>query len=137
MSQLDYDFCFQYVSEFLTMVNYPIDNNISLIDKYHEEAIMNAKRKLGSSPYINSIIKEIDDDYNRQRFDYIKENVADVDMPFFNERITNMKRLLIQNQTNAVKLGMKISPATIDDYYNNYLIALEYTLRADINPVLR
>ena len=45
MNQLEYDFCLKYVGEFLTIINYPVeDNTVSLIEKYREQALIEIDR---------------------------------------------------------------------------------------------
>ena len=138
MMQSEYDFCTKYISEFLAIINYPVDDNtIELIERFRNQELYKIEQKYGKSPMANALISVTNADYDKQIFDYIKENVADVDRMFFNERITNMKRLLMTNRDYALRLGMKIYVEVIDDFYNNYLIALERTLRAGINPNLK
>lgn len=137
MNQLEYDFCLKYVGEFLTIINYPVeDNTVSLIEKYREQALIEIDKKYKDSPFYSMAALEINADYDSQIFEYIKEKIADIDPEFFNERINNMNRLLLNNRDFAERLGMKVPARVISDFYNNYLIALERTLRAELQNTI-
>ena len=138
MMQSEYDFCNQYVAEFLAILNYPIDDyTIDLIEKYREEAIYEIEKQFKNTSHYNLIIEETNNDYDKQLFDYIKTKVADIDNQFFNERINSIRKILVNNNDYAIRLGMNVNATKIDDFYENYLIALERTLRAEINPTLK
>lgn len=138
MSQLEYEFCRKYVIEFLAIINYPVDDDsVELIEKYREQALFEVERIYKGSPLYASAIKEVNDDYNRQLFDYVEDKVAFVDKGFFNSRISNMNKLLMDYRNYALRLGMKVPAENIENYYGNYLIALERTLRFEINPTLK
>ena len=138
MSQLEYDFCRKYVIEFLAIINYPVDDDsVELIEKYREQALFEVERIYKGSPLYASAIKEVNDDYNRQLYDYVEDKVAFVDKGFFNSIISNMNKLLMAYRNYALRLGMKVPAENIENYYGNYLIALERTLRFEINPTLK
>ena len=132
MSQDEYNFCVLYVNAFLSIIEYANeDNSFNLIEKYRNEALFKVNQVYGNTPFHDKFLKNINDDYDRQVFDFIKENVADDDPEFFNERINYLKALLAKNKDYALRLGMTMPALKIDDYYSNYLIALKRTLQVD------
>ncbi len=137
MNLSEYNFCKQYTIEFLAIINYPVDDDtVSLIENSRILTLHEIDSKYKDKTYYNELYYETNKDYDKQLFDYIKENVADVDSEFFNERINNMNRILISNKDYAVRLGMKVPARVISDFYNNYLIALERTLRAELQNTI-
>ena len=126
MNQLEFQFCEDYVNEMLAIISYPVDDNtVELIEKFRDNAIFEVEERYSKVPYKENLLKSINDRYDRQLFNFIKVKVADKDPEFFKERINRLVSLLSENIDYAKRLGMKVPPSKIDDFYNNYKIALE------------
>ncbi len=132
METKEYEFCSSYVGEFLTIVNYSDDSDdIEMFETYREYALIDLRREFKDSPFYDEYVKEVNDDYDKKIFDFIKEKVAMVSPGFFNEKISSLRKLLMDNSDFASRLGMIVQARKIDDFYTNYKIALQRVAEAD------
>ena len=126
------DFCFNYVSTFLILMNYADDSadEMNLIENSREECLETVSRLELSESQRKKIIDEYNKSFDSQIFDFIKRKIADEDPTFFQEGINKLKELLNNFKEYAKSLNMTLDNGklSIEDYYKNYLIALDYCL---------
>lgn len=126
------DFCFNYVTAFLILLNYADDdtNEIDRIEDSRDECIESVERLELPDEQKKKLIDDYNKSFDKRIFSFIKEEVADKDPEFFQAGISKLKELLTSNAENAKSLNMILDNGslTIEDYYKNYLIAFNYCL---------
>ncbi len=129
MTEEEYNFCLNYVLEFVSLLNYPVDNTyLESIEEDREIELLNAQNNKYVTNFHESIINSINNRYDNMIFNYIKEEVEDKNLTFFNERLNNMSKLLETFQDYAAKYKMILKCDEINDYYHNYIIAVNLIL---------
>lgn len=126
------DFCFDYVTAFLILINYADDETDDMggIEDSRDECILNVQRLELSEEVKKKLIDDYNKSFDKQIFAFIKERIADEDPKFFQTGINKLKELLNNNQEYAKSLNMTLNNGnlSIEDYYKNYLIAFNYCL---------
>ncbi len=130
-------FCEDYVGVFLILIN-RIDNDF-LLDLEADKA--EELERLEHTGYDDAVkqkaIDDINSSYHKKLFDYIRDNIALSDSEFFNEVVATLNDFLTGDDDLALELNMKIpgegKSLKMNDYYDNYLIALTYCMKNELN----
>ena len=138
MSTDEYNFCSDYVKGFLSIINYPDNNDeIGFIEQERTDALLDIDHHYKDSPAYELLVKDANDRADAMIFEFIKREVAEANPSLFNFQISFLNEVLTHNREFAKRLGMIIPAKNIHDYYKNYLIALDRFLKMDLESKLK
>lgn len=130
------DFCEQYVLIFLDIVNFNGgDNFVQINDIQREKTMEELENKFENDrKKLNDRIEYFNNLYDNELFNFVEKNISNEYPEYFNSNISKLAKLL-DNNLDYVKILNMISPVdsalSFKDYYNNYLIVLDYLISLD------
>ena len=140
MSNNEMEFCQNYVSLFLIILNYSNDDSqnqrIEEIERFRDEGLDIIEASNMSIEQKNTTKTAINSSHDKVIVDYLKKNVADKSPELFNGIIAKLDRLLRENPDFVRRLKMLMSSSNhkiaLIDYYNNYKIAVQRLIDFDL-----
>lgn len=122
------DFYEEYVSNFLTLINFHQDDDFFEDWNERQDAVFSViERRYSKDPeQYEEMHNKYSKEFSGELFDYVKNHIAINYPEFFKSRIGILNRIIGSNPNYVSQSGMKVSNSlTFEDYYNNYLIAIE------------